>query len=133
LIELPQYIDAELWSDFIDGRKEMQKKNRVPFTEVAKKRIIQKLIRMHEEGHNANEALEDAVCNSWRSVFAPQPKAQKAPSTASNRSFAQIDRDAAMARWEEMTGRVHPDRPQPPKPITFDLFGDAGELTYTSH
>lgn len=28
-------------------------------------------------------------------------------------SFAQQDREAQMARWEQMTGRVHPDRLQP--------------------
>ena len=29
------------------------------------------------------------------------------------RSFAEVDRDAGMQRWEQMTGRIHPDRIQP--------------------
>lgn len=29
-------------------------------------------------------------------------------------SFAERDRDAGMARWEQMTGRTHPDRSAPP-------------------
>ncbi|KTT15846.1 hypothetical protein NS331_19495 [Pseudacidovorax intermedius] len=29
---------------------------------------------------------------------------------ANAQSFAERDRDAGMARWEQMTGRIHPDR-----------------------
>ena len=37
-----------------------------------------------------------------------QPKAQRTAPAA--RSFAESDREASMARWEQMTGQVHPDR-----------------------
>lgn len=36
-------------------------------------------------------------------------------------SFAERDREAGMQRWEEMTGRVHPDRQQQPGAVVIDL------------
>lgn len=68
---LPSYVDQELWADFIEGRREMQKQ-KVPFTQVAQKRILMKLMKMHDEGIDVNQSLEDAICNSWRSVFPPK-------------------------------------------------------------
>lgn len=118
MIAIPAYIDITLWTDFIDGRREMQAKSRVPFTAVAQKRILMKLIKMHDEGHDANQALEDAICNSWRSVFAPRLKAASAGRQP--QSFASSDREAAMLRWEEQTGDIHPDRNQ--AGIVIDMF-----------
>lgn len=118
MIALPAYIDSELWADFIEGRREMQTKSRVPFTAVAQKRILMKLMKMHDEGHDANQALEDAICNSWRSVFVPRVK--HAQGTRQPQSFASSDREAAMLRWEEQTGDVHPDRN--PSGIVIDMF-----------
>lgn len=43
------------------------------------------------------------------------------PSTrAERKSFAQQDREAGWARWEEMTGRTHPDRIAA-QPITVEM------------
>lgn len=119
---LPSYIDPELWTDFIDGRREMQKKSRVPFTAVAQKRILMKLMKLHDEGYDANQALEDAICNSWRSVFPPKQdvRAMQANKPAAL-SFQEQDRLAKMVRWEQMTGRQHPDRVQH-APTVIDMF-----------
>lgn len=38
-------------------------------------------------------------------------------------SFAQQDREAGMRRWEEMTGRVHPERQPPTAPVVLDMGG----------
>jgi hypothetical protein len=108
---LPSYIDASLWTDFIEGRKEMQKQ-KIPFTAVAQKRLLMKCMKLHDDGFDVNQCLEEAICNCWRSVFPPKG-AQKAQQAA---SFAQSDRQAGWARWEAQTGRIHPDR-QP----SFDL------------
>lgn len=68
---LPSYIDPDLWQDFVEGRKEMQKQ-KIPFTEVAKKRLLMKCIKLHDEGHDVNACLEESICNCWRSVFPPK-------------------------------------------------------------
>lgn len=38
-------------------------------------------------------------------------------------SFAQQDREAGMRRWEEMTGRVHPERQPTTAPVVLDMGG----------
>jgi hypothetical protein len=43
----------------------------------------------------------------WLAAALP-PKGSKARPPP--KSFAQLDREAGMRRWEEMTGEVHPDR-----------------------
>lgn len=128
---LPAYIDAELWIDFIEGRKEMQTKSRVPFTQVAQKRILMKLIKMHDDGIDANQALEDAICNSWRSVFPPKG-CQAGAQPRQAQSFAQTDREAGMARWEAQTGQRHPDRSPIVDMFTMNSGGQYG-ITHTSH
>lgn len=108
MIAIPEYINSDLWNDFIDGRKEMQKQ-RIPFTAVAQKRLLMKCMKLHDDGHDVNACLEEAICNCWRSVFPPKgSQTQQKPRQA--QSFAQTDREAGMARWEAMTGRIHPDR-----------------------
>lgn len=47
-------------------------------------------------------AQQDAESRQTRTSAAKQPQQAK--------SFAQQDREAGMARWEEQTGRIHPDR-----------------------
>lgn len=84
---LPEYIDKDLWADFIEGRKEMQAKNRIPWTETAKKRLIMKCERLHEQGHDVNQCLEESICNCWRSVF--PPKIQHGAPGQPNRQEAQ--------------------------------------------
>jgi len=128
---LPSYIDAELWTDFIEGRKEMQTKNRIPFTAVAQKRILAKLEKFHDQGIDANQCLEDSICNSWRSVFPPKG-CQTAQNARQPVSFAQSDREAGMARWEARTGRIHPDRVPTLDMFTLDAEGPYG-ITHQSH
>jgi hypothetical protein len=60
----------------------------------------------------------------------PSTRAKK----ARTKSFAEVDREAGMQRWEQMTGRIHPDRVQPCGPAlatrpTLDAV-DAIDATY---
>jgi uncharacterized protein YdaU (DUF1376 family) len=46
---------------------------------------------------------------AWR-TWVGNAKPVAGASRSQPKSFAQQDREAGMARWEEMTGRIHPDR-----------------------
>lgn len=127
---LPSYIDADLWQDFVEGRKEMQKQ-KIPFTEVAKKRLLMKCIKLHDDGYDVNACLEESICNCWRSVFPPKVT-QTATKPRQALSFAQSDREAGMARWEAQTGQIHPDRHPTVDMFTLNAGGQYG-LTHTSH
>ncbi|WP_225784686.1 hypothetical protein [Xenophilus sp. Marseille-Q4582] len=63
-------------------------------------------------------ALATAEGRRRDAAVAPLPAARR--SAANAQSFAERDRDASMARWEEMTGRVHPDR-QPGGAAVIDI------------
>ncbi len=56
-------------------------------------------------------ALRTWLRNAARyAARAAPPSARRSGAGAAQKSFAQQDREAGMARWEAMTGRIHPDR-----------------------
>lgn len=62
---LPSYIDPELWAAFIESRKAMK----VPFTPLAQKLVVRKLMAMHADGWDANASLEKSAIYGYRGVF----------------------------------------------------------------
>ena len=73
--DLPPYIDPELWSDFVQSRKEMKK----PMTPTAQKRALKLLVKFQNEGRDPNESLERSIINGWRGVFPAERKQQADP------------------------------------------------------
>ena len=65
---LPGSVSDELWSDFMDHRKEIRK----PMTSKAVSMLVTKLTRMESEGHNAGDALQESIINGWQGVFPPK-------------------------------------------------------------
>jgi hypothetical protein len=66
----PEWLDKELWDDYIAYRKELKK----PLTAVGEKRAIMKLQRFYEQGQNVNEILEQSITNNWLGLFAVKQK-----------------------------------------------------------
>ena len=64
---LPDWLDAELWAAFIDGRKKMGK--RYAPTEYAKKLILMELDKLRKQGHPPNEVLAKAVRSGYLDVY----------------------------------------------------------------
>jgi hypothetical protein len=62
---IPTWIDAKAWQDF----KTMRIKIKAPLTEEAETRLVAKLGRLKEEGHNVNEILDQSIISSWKGVF----------------------------------------------------------------
>jgi len=68
-IELPKFIDRELWNDFIDLRKSLKAKN----TDRALKMLVNSLEGFEKEvPGSANKAMTNSIMNSWKGVFAPK-------------------------------------------------------------
>lgn len=67
--EIPEWMPAEEWSDFIAHRKAMRG---VPFTEAARKGVIRDLEKLKAKGYAPAELLSRAVTNGWRTVFEPK-------------------------------------------------------------
>jgi phage replication O-like protein O len=69
-IELPEFIDKELWQSFIDMRKKIKK----PATDKAQELLIKKLTGYYQDGENVNQILENSIINSWQGLFSIKNK-----------------------------------------------------------
>lgn len=65
MIALPSYIDPELFSAFIEMRKEIKH----PLTQAGQKLAIRTLMRLHNDGWDCNASLEDSTIKSYRGLF----------------------------------------------------------------
>ena len=64
-ITLPDFIDKELWDDFL----EIRKKKRAPSTDNALKLIIKELEKLKSTGDEPNEVLKKSIMSGWTGVF----------------------------------------------------------------
>lgn len=68
-LELPIFINKNLFDSFIEMRKKIKK----PLTEHAKELLLKDLTNFENlEAGNANIALENSIKNSWQGVFEPK-------------------------------------------------------------
>jgi len=102
---LPDWIDAEAWAAFMTVRA----KKKAASTDYALNLIVKTLTKLRDAGHDPMDCLNNSIKSGWSDVYEPRShataKTQKQP-----KSFAERDREAGWARWEEMTNRIHPDR-----------------------
>lgn len=75
-IQLPEFIDPEIWDAFLERREATKKQH--PFTPKAQALLIGRIIKMHSEGWDMNEALGTAAINGWLTVY---PKIKRAAFT----------------------------------------------------
>lgn len=65
-MELPTWLDVELWEEFEQHRREMHK----PMTPTATKRAFIKIERMaFEDQCNPNDIIEQTIENGWMGFF----------------------------------------------------------------
>lgn len=62
---VPDFIDEELWSDFIDMRGKLRK----PPTDKAKALLVKDLEKHKGNGDDPNEILRQSIKNSWLGLF----------------------------------------------------------------
>ena len=62
---LPEFIDKEIWDDYLETRK---KKRAVP-TERAKVLLIKKVEELRDAGDDPNEVLKRSIMNGWTGIF----------------------------------------------------------------
>ena len=65
-IELPDWINKEIWDAFL----EMRKKTKAPPTDRAKDLLIMELEKLKTAGNDPNSVLEQSIMNNWKGVFA---------------------------------------------------------------
>lgn len=69
-MDLPDWLPAADWSDFVEMRCAMGKS--IPFTPAAAKAILTKLKGLRDLGHDPSTVLAQSVRKGWRDVFPVQ-------------------------------------------------------------
>ena len=107
----PDGVTDQTWADWL----QLRKSHKATVTQTAVDGIAREAAKA---GYTLEAALQVCCTNGWRGFKAEwvMPRQQGAlPGAGRGRSlqsFAQQDREEGMRRWEEQTGRVHPDRLQ---------------------
>ena len=73
--ELPNYIDPELWADYIQHRKEIRK----PMSATNKRYCLRKLARFHKAGQDVNACIEQTLEGGWQGIFEYTVPVEKLP------------------------------------------------------
>ena len=97
----PEGVSEQVWQDFKKSRKTM----RAAITQSAIDGIQREA---NKAGWTMEAALMECCARGWRGFKAEWVADKGTPNQP--KTFAERDREAGIARWEEMTGRVHPDR-----------------------
>ena len=66
-MKLPDYIDEEIWGEWIAYRREDKKK---PASERSQKLTLTKLAKLHEHGYDVNGLIQHAIEFEWQGVYA---------------------------------------------------------------
>ena len=96
-------LDPEMWTDFVQHRKDIKK----PLSSVAEKRMLSRISRFAEQGHNVNAMLERSIVNGWQDIY-PEKLETKHQShrIADIPEMPVIDKDAARAAVKEAMGKL---------------------------
>jgi len=66
--ELPDYVDADLFKDYLSVRKKIKAVN----SDRAINSLIKKLVGFKDDGHDINEIIENAIVGSWKNLYPPK-------------------------------------------------------------
>jgi uncharacterized protein YdaU (DUF1376 family) len=104
-VAAPDGVDLSVWTDFVQLRKD----KRAKLTDTALDGIKAEAAKA---GWSLDAALRECCARGWvafKAHWVAEKSTTAAPAKQA-KSFAQQEREAGWARWEEMTNRTHPDR-----------------------
>lgn len=73
------FLDREIWKDFLSMRVKIKK----PMTDKAKDRMLLKLQKLKQQGHDINELLVKSTDHCWQDVYIDEKKEVKKPNRQS--------------------------------------------------
>jgi hypothetical protein len=105
----PAWVPADAWAAYIEVREAKHRK--CPFTPLARKRILEKLLAWHGQGMDIAEVLWRSAESGWTGVFpvkarAPVSQERNQSSTDEARRLLGLDDDEVIDAQE----RVQPVR-----------------------
>lgn len=101
-LQSPDGVLSSVWSDFLQIRKT----KKAAVTQTAIDGIAREAIKA---GLSLNDALAMCCERGWSGFKAEWLDGSQSAKPATHESFRERDAKAGRARWEEMTGQIHPD------------------------
>lgn len=95
--DIPNFIDKKNLEDFIENRKAIKK----PVTENVMKRLLPQLEKLHEQGQDVNECLNQSIVNGYVGVF-PVNKNIKRDNNFSNYQNVGYDPEKEKQRLDDI-------------------------------
>jgi hypothetical protein len=83
-IDLPEWLPASSWSDWMDHRQEIKK----PMTARGAELTLAKLTKLRLKGHDPTELIENAIENRWQGIYAPRVETRNANLQSSSKLSA---------------------------------------------
>lgn len=89
VIELPDWLLPEVWSDWDEYRSsaEFKRTHKAPWTEKAQKLAIAKLERFRANGHDPRDVVDLAIESGWRGLYEPKGAPQSRQPEPEQQSF----------------------------------------------
>ena len=88
MIALPEYIDADLWAEYVQQRKK-DKKEMSPRSQLGR---IKRLMELKAAGHDPNACIEEALNAHWLDFYVPRDKSiERAVTTAADDTRRMLD------------------------------------------
>ena len=72
--ELPPWVDAQAWGDFVAMRKAIRK----PMTDAAKRLAVAELAKLRDQGEDPTEVMRQSTFRSWQGLFPVKDEHQRA-------------------------------------------------------
>ena len=105
-MELPEWVDEEIWSDWVEMRIE----KKYPVNERQQKAALRTLRRAIEEGHDPNKMLDAAINGGWQGLFMNETTVKKvrpaSHGTGPKIESMEVDREKARAALSLIKGSV---------------------------
>lgn len=104
-IARPDDVTEQTWADWL----QLRKTKKAPVTQTVLNGAVSEAAKA---GMSLEEFLQVWCRRGSQGLEAAWIKPDERQPVKQPKSFAQQDREAGMAKWEELTGRTHPDRQQ---------------------
>jgi len=72
---VPEWIDSNLWDDFLNLRKSLKAQN----TDRALNGLLKIMTEMKNKGIDPNAQIERSIINSWKTVYEPSSNQRQTP------------------------------------------------------
>lgn len=100
LIDLPDWLDRDLWAAWCDERKLRRK----PITERAAAMQIKKLAEYRDQGYSPQEVIEHSIAGGYQGLFAPTRSKSHETSRSDNRRETPLE--AGMREHANLLRRI---------------------------